>query len=230
MKRILLIPALALVAGAAHATLFTNIQFGTNQNNGGPVNPVATFTAAGDSLTVTFQNATFSTGNQAAWDDFLDIQWTHLFDTALVHSVAQSGTPSIGGASAATLPYNQVTLTIQGQYRAVSPGSVAGLGVLSSEEIRDMSTGTPGTGTPNSDFQTFSTGSLTYVPFSIVMVTNFSALQKGMAVKDLLFLPNANTEGFVSSVTQTFTPVPEPGTIAALALGAGALLRRRNRR
>ncbi|RYG84704.1 PEP-CTERM sorting domain-containing protein, partial [bacterium] len=99
-----------------------------------------------------------------------------------------------------------------------------------SETITD-SLGLPsGTASRSIDFSATPTVS-NQVPFTLTLTVPFDRpLSQGYAIKDdLLFNASANTTVTVNSISQAYAPVPEPATLAGLALGGLALLRRRKR-
>ncbi len=216
MKRILLSAlALSALSAGAFATGFTTITFGAA--NGTATAPVLgeSFSSLGNTYTASFTNFSNASNPQ-----FIDVQWTHRFDT----TVATATSP-------ATTPYFTVTQVVFGRLRrAANAGNgAASISSFLSESITDVN-GAPAGGV--SSAQSFSTPTASPTvdtPFTLAVTTPFTRpLAVGFAIKDdLLLNADANTLYTIDRIEQRYTPVPEPATLAALGLGAAALLRRR---
>lgn len=113
-------------------------------------------------------------------------------------------------------------------------GGVIGAGgtleVIGSEKVFDMS-GTPVEVADGLIF--FSLFNATASPMAFTYTNTFAFSQPvtiGQAQKDILhILTGNNTFATIDYISQEFTPVPEPASMAVLSLGAMALLRRRRR-
>jgi hypothetical protein len=70
-----------------------------------------------------------------------------------------------------------------------------------------------------------------WVPFSYSVTTVFSSpMTTGVSQKDnLLVNTGQGVEVMVTSISQNYTPVPEPASMTVLGLGAAALIRRRRK-
>lgn len=216
MKTLLSLSLLAAFAGTASATQFMTMSFGTGNGTGAP-NVGQTFTTLNDTYTASFTNFVLTSS-----DPYLDVQWTHSFDT----SVATANSP-------ATSPYFSVTQTVTGTVsRSATAGSGAvSFGTILSETVMNANGAAVGTASRDFTFSGTSAGPNDLIPFTYTLTVPFTpALASGFAVKDdLFFNASAGTVVRVNSISQRYTPVPEPATIAGLALGGLVLLRRRKR-
>lgn len=118
--------------------------------------------------------------------------------------------------------YTAVTIEIAGQ---VINGT---LDIVGNEKVFDMS-GSPFevvNGTINGQFS----GGAQFTPFTLVQTFTFSQpVTLGQAQKDILHIVNSTGIAEIDYIKQTYTPVPEPATMAVLGLGVAALLRRRRK-
>ncbi len=118
--------------------------------------------------------------------------------------------------------YSAVTIEIGG---AVINGT---LDIAGNEKVFDMSS-TPvqvANGTVQGQFA----GGAQFDPFTLTQTFNFSQpVTIGQVQKDILHIVNSTGIAQVDYIKQTFTPVPEPASMAVLGLGAAALLRRRRK-
>ena len=210
-----LLPALALLAlaGGALATDYTTISFQASDG----VSPVAmspVFTSLNNSYIATLSPVPITSSTPA-----LDISWTHRFDTTVTTAT-----------SPATAPYVMVTQVITGRLRTTNgQNGAVSFSSLLSEDVTDLSGIRVGSQSATVPFAGTYAG--TDVPFTLMLTTPFSRpLAAGFAIKDDLFYnPGANTTFFVDRISQNYNAVPEPASMAALAIGAAALLRRRKR-
>lgn len=205
------------LAAASQATLFSTTYFeGFAEDNAGgnggiqTLNPV--YTTSGDTYTANVSGATVTA------DRYLDITWWHTFDT----TQATAGSP-------ATAPYIQVTQTMSGLVRQVSGTGVADFTAILTETVKDSTGAVQGSNNPTFNFsQAVGTQ---WVPFSFSATTIFSApLASGTSFKDNVIVNTTpGVEVQITSITQNYTPVPEPASMAVLGLGAAALIRRRRK-
>lgn len=213
MKTLLSLSLLAVLSGAALATEFVTVSFQTSDGTGSP-NLGESFSILDDTYTASFSNFVLTT------QPFIDVQWTHRFDT----TIATANSP-------ATAPYYTVTQVVRGTVSRTEGTGPVSFSAILSETITDALGLAAGAGT-----QTFNVNENVAtqggaVPFTFTLTIPFDRpLSKGFAIKDdLVFNPATGTVVRVDSIEQGFTPVPEPATLAALSLGAVALLRRRRR-
>lgn len=161
----------------------------------------ANFVASGNSYTANLTGFQISAGQLVG-----DIAWVFDFDSG-------------------SQPYSSVTIEIGGQ-------TINGvIDVIGNEKVYDMS-GAP-LEVANGLVQGSGSGGGTMDPWTITQTFNFNQpVTIGRAEKDLLFMDGFMGTGIsqVDYIKQTFTPVPEPASMAALGLGALALLRRRRAR
>lgn len=119
-------------------------------------------------------------------------------------------------------PMNQMVLSLL--------GGLSGSGtIIVNEVIEDMN---PGGGTLASGGATLTAGN--WLPPSYTATFNFSQPSTHIKVKKTFTLIAEDTQALdlasISLVQQKINQVPEPGTMAALGLGAVALLSRRRRK
>ncbi len=118
--------------------------------------------------------------------------------------------------------FSAVTIEIGG---AVINGT---LDIAGNEKVFDMS-GAP-LQVANGTIQGQFAGGAQLDPFVLTQTFNFSQpVTIGQVQKDILHIVNSTGIAEVHYIKQTFTPVPEPATMAVLGLGAAALLRRRRK-
>ncbi|RYG87156.1 hypothetical protein EON77_02540, partial [bacterium] len=98
MKTLLSISLLAALAGVASATGFNTVAFATGDGSATAPNLGQTFSTLNDTYTANFTNFTLT-----PTAPYVDVQWTHSFDT----TVATSTSP-------ARPAYGSVTQTISG--------------------------------------------------------------------------------------------------------------------
>ena len=214
MKRLLPLLALSAVAGAASATDFTTIVFLTGNGTATPPVLGETFVETGNEYRANFASFSF-TPNSAP--SFIDVQWTHSFDTTIAT-----------GTSPVSAPFTSVTQTLFGRIRRATGTGTASVTAVLSESVTDSNGLFAGTNAGEFDF---STASAEFVPFQFSLTVPFNRpLASGFSIKDDLVLrPSDGAEVFIDSIAQNYNPVPEPASMAALGLGALALLRRRRR-
>lgn len=159
----------------------------------------AAFVASGNSYTANLTGFQISAGQLTG-----DVAWAFNFD-------AQSAGP-----------YSSVTIEIGGQ---TINGAVDFVG---NEKVFDM-TGSP-LEVANGVIDGSGAGGGTFDPWTYTATYNFSQpVTLGQAQKNILFFDSYFGTGItqVDYIKQTFHPVPEPATLAAVGLGIAALLRRR---
>ena len=211
MKRNLIILGLGLTT-AANATLFNTTVFTTYDSDGNSPSLSPSFVTSGDSYTANFTGAVITSGK------WLDITWWHTFDT----TQASPGSP-------VSAPYSQVTQTMNGFVRQLTGSGVATFTASLTENTLSPS-GSP-MGSSNPVFNFSQTVGTTWVPFSLSATTVFSSpMTAGLSQKDdLLFNTSQGVEVQITSISQTYSPVPEPASMMALGLGVAALLRRKRK-
>lgn len=213
MKTLLSLSLLAVLSGAALATEFKTVAFETGNGAGSP-NLGQTFSTLGDTYTASFSNFVLTS------EPFLDVQWTHSFDT----SVATPNSP-------ATSPYTSLTQTVRGSVSRASGTGPISFSAILSETITTATGAYNGGATDEYLFSNNVANAGDSVPFEFTLTVPFNQpLSQGFAIKDdLFFNAGAGTVVRVDSISQGYTPVPEPATFAALAVGGAALLRRRRK-
>jgi hypothetical protein len=159
----------------------------------------ATFSTTGNAYRATL------TGFNIAANSAEDVAWTYNFNSNPVPA------------------YTAVTIRIAG---TLSNGS---LEILGNEKVFDMAGSSPVevvNGTISGSWnQPVGTAS-----FVLSQTFTFSSpVTMGQAQKDILSITTNGGVANISYIEQEYTPVPEPATIAALGLGAAALMRRRKK-
>jgi hypothetical protein len=145
------------------------------------------------------------TGFNIAANDAKDLAWTYNFNSNPVPA------------------YTAVTIRIAG---TLTNGS---LEVLGNEKVFNMAGSSlveVANGTISGSWNQPS-GSASFI---LTQTFNFSGpVTMGQAQKDILSITTNGGTATISYIEQEYTPVPEPATIAALGLGAAALMRRRKK-
>lgn len=211
MKRTLTLLVLA-VAAVSQATLFNTTVFTTFDSDGNSPSLSPVFVTNGDSYSANLTGATVQSGK------WLDITWWHTFDTT--QTMANSP---------ASAPYSQVTQTMSGLVRQLVGTGTATFTASLTENT--LNSGGGGMGSSNPVFNFSQVVGTQWVPFSLSATTIFSSpMTTGLSQKDnLLVNTGQGVEVQITSITQNYTPVPEPASMAVLGLGAAALIRRRRK-
>ena len=211
MKRAIIFLGIS-VAAASQASLFNTTVFTTFDSDGNSpsLNPV--YVTSGDAYTASFTGANV---DSVKW---LDITWCKTFYT----TVASANSP-------VSAPYSQVTQTMSGLVRQiVGTGTATFTASLTENTLNNSGAGM---GSNNPVFNFSQTVGTQWVPFSFSATTIFSSpMTAGLSQKDNLLLNTSQgVEVQITSISQSYTPVPEPASMAGLGLGAAALLRRRRK-
>ena len=160
------------------------------------------FTSNGNAIWLNLSNFTFNSG-------FADVAWTFDFFAPTNQS------------------YSSVELVIEG---TVNDGS---LEIIGTENVFDTGTG-PAVLNTQGILNTTVSANPGPTSFSATQTFALSPnIHKGNVSKDILFIftPNGtNSSVNITRVCQVFTPVPEPATMAGLALGLGAIVSRRRKK
>lgn len=211
MKSTLVVVGISLVA-SSHASLFNTTTFTTFNSDGASPSLTPIYTTNGDTYTASFTGATITSGK------WLDITWWHTFDTTQTTA-----------NSPASAPYSQVTQTMSGFVRQLSGTGPATFTASLTENT--LNPGGGGMGSSNPVFNFSQTVGTQWVPFSFSATTIFSSpMISGFSQKDnLLVNTSSGVEVEITSISQNYTPVPEPASMAVLGLGAAALIRRRRK-
>jgi hypothetical protein len=211
MKRSLVLIGIFLTA-ASQASLFNTTVFTTYNSDGNSPSLSPVFVTSGNTYTANLSGANIDSGK------WLDITWWHTFDT----TQASANSP-------ASAPYTQVTQTMSGLVRQIVGTGTATFTASLTENTLNNSGG--GMGNSNPVFNFSQTVGTQWVPFSFSATTIFSSpMTAGVSQKDNLLLNTSNgVEVQITSISQNYTPVPEPTTMAVLGLGAAALIRRRRK-
>lgn len=217
MKRMLFLGVLALGIASARASVFYDSVASLDTAH---VLDGATLSApveAGYKYTLPVNDFRLDGSHSTLWKG--DIPWKYKWDVTPVPTA-----------------FNGVTLRIRGTIKKIlGEGDDARLTFAASEKVYEIIGGNPDIGNPLvdeldvGDVFGFST---TAEAFEVVFFHPFThAASWGEAHKDILqFTTTRNTFATITAIEQEYSPVPEPASLAALGLGAAALLRRRSRK
>jgi hypothetical protein len=215
MKKALLILGGSVIAAVTQATLFTTTVFTTGADDIVNPNVGESFSVSGDSFIASFTNATLS-----APRTYLDITWHHSFDT----------TQATANSPAVPLGYSAVTNIVTGRVRRVSGSGNATFSASLTETVLDKNGTLKGATNPVLDYNSSNSGQ--FENFRMEVTTPFAnALTQGTVQKNNLFFnADAGVEVVIDQFEQKYTPVPEPVSMVALAIGGVGLLTRKRRK
>jgi hypothetical protein len=212
MKKIGIL-ALTAVVGAAQAQTFTNSVWSSSLSNVG-----AQVATQGTCIQLDLRNFVLNANNASG-----GLSWNFDFTS---------------GANA----YSSVDFTIYGSVTVASPQWNTKLDIFASEQVFDTSAAATMVGSGwivTSKLATAGQNSPVTQNFTATVNIPFSALtSKGSVSKDMFFsLSGFGTNGGnaiigsaeISRIEQCFNPVPEPATMASLAIGTALLARRRRK-
>ena len=214
MSKYITFGLLLACAPFARATSFDLVDFATQDDNGNTPVVGEHFTTSGNTHTATFDSFLVAAPASA-----IDVVWKFKFDTTIA-------TPD----SPASAPYGLVTQTLKGTLKRTSGQDAMTVKVALSEQILNGSGQSVANNSSNNEF-TSNAVSSDEIPFEFSLITAFTPLSQGQAQKDNLVIRFTNNASVrVNSIEQKFTPVPEPASLTALALGGFGLITRRRRK
>lgn len=205
MKRFIFAAAAIGAAVSAHANIFSTLSASATIDNAAAPAVALTPIETGNKYSLQVQNFTLDGAN----NDFGDIAWAFSFNSPVA--------------------YDSVKYTINGTLASTDENQAAGM-VVGDETIFDSSANVIGQGSLG-PVEVDSNVDGSSNPFSVsVVIPMSSSAQIGQVLKDQFFMTfSQNAVLNVTSIDQCFHPVPEPASMAVLAVGLVGLVKRRQK-